>query len=397
MKVLLLNALYTPYLLGGAERVVQSLAEGLADAGHEPIVITTAPQKGNRLDQVNGIKVYNIGLRNVYWPWGRVDKPKALKLLWHTLDTYNPWMAREVARILDAEHPDVVHTNNLAGFSPLVWQRVKERAVPLVHTLHGSYLLCPRTTMFRDGKNCEKQCAVCRPFALPRERLCDAVDVVVSVSRFTLERHTKLGVFAGTPEKRVIFNACHMQPSVLSSDARPLPIRFGYLGLLDPTKGIDVLLASVTQLPRATWSLDVAGEGPTAYERYLRSQYEKPPVRFWGRSRPELFFPSIDVLVVPSIYNDPLPTVIIEALTWGVPVIGSTRGGIPELVADGHTGFLFDPDRPGDLLTKMQRYIDEPSLVAGMREACLKNAERFLPANVVERYLETYVRAVASA
>jgi len=212
----------------------------------------------------------------------------------------------------------------------------------------------------------------------------------VGVSRFILERHLKFGSFAATPEKRVIFNASHISAPGLPSDTRPLPVRFGYLGRLHPTKGLEVLLKSVAQLPEGTWSLSVAGQGLTTYERFLRSKYGTAAINFLGHVRPEAFFSDIEVLVVPSLWHDPLPTVIIEALTYGVPVIGSNRGGIPELVEEGRTGFLFNPSRRGDLTEKMQRYIDDPPTLDRMRPACAKRAKDFLPDNVVEQYLQLY-------
>jgi len=255
MKLLFVNSLYAPNIVGGAERFVQSLAEGVVKAGHQAVVICTAPQPGTHTDWINGVKVYYAGLKNLYWPFGSQQPQAALKSVYHVLDTYHPWMARGVARILDAEKPDLVHTNNLAGFSVLTWQGIKRRNLPLVHTLHDYYLLCPRSSMFREGKNCTTQCVKCRPYALPRNRPSNQVDAVVGVSQFILERHLKLRYFADTFRKDVIFNGYQSLNGyqtgslALPSHTPSLPIRFGYLGRLIPDKGLEILLESVSQLP----------------------------------------------------------------------------------------------------------------------------------------------------
>jgi glycosyltransferase involved in cell wall biosynthesis len=70
------------------------------------------------------------------------------------MDIYNPLMAWEVKKIIDREQPDLVHTHNLQGFSVAAWKVVKKRGLPLVHTMHDYYLLCPRNTMFGGGRNC---------------------------------------------------------------------------------------------------------------------------------------------------------------------------------------------------------------------------------------------------
>lgn len=398
MKVLFLNTLYAPNFLGGAERIVQSLAEGMAEAGHRVVVVSTVPRKETRIGWLNGVKIYYIGQRNFYyWPPRGKGSPKALKPFWHGLDTYNPWMAREVDRILEAERPDLVHTNVLAGFSALAWEPAKRRGLPLVQTLHDYYLLCPRATMFRNGKNCERRCLECRLYALPRGRLSNLADVVVGDSRFVLERHLEFGYFAATPEKRVIHNAYRAGPTIPAPGGQRLPIRFGYLGRLHPTKGLEVLLDSAKQLPKGTWRLDVAGRGLAEYERDLHTRHKDPAIEFLGHVKPEVLFSEIDVLVVPSVWNEPFGRVVVEAYAHGVPVIGSNRGGIPELIEEGRIGFLFDPGRPDELTAKMRRFIDERASISEMRAACLRKAESFLPENVVEQYLQAYASAMRSA
>lgn len=372
--------------------MIQSLAEGLVEAGHQAVVISTAPQKGTRMDHVNSVKVYYVGLKNLYWPYGK--RPAALKPIWHALSTYNPWMAREAARILDTEHPDIVNTSTLSGFSTSIFRLVKQRGLPLVHTPQDYYLLCPRSTMFRNGENCQKQCARCYPYALPRKHLSNQVDVVVGPSRFTLEHHLRFGCFAATPKKRVIYNAHDIEPATPTPDRRTLPIRFGFLGQLLPTKGLEVLLESVMRLPARTWSLNIGGRGRPTYESYLRNKYRIPAIKFLGHVKPEVFFPEIDVLVVPSLWHDPSPRVINEAYSRGVPVIGSDRGGIPELVEEDCTGLVFNPDYPGDLTAKMQHCISAPTVIDDMQAACTTKAETFLPNNIIEQYIKVYDGAI---
>ena len=393
MKILYINTLYAPNNVGGAERVVQSLAEGVARAGHQAVVVSAAAQAGTQTNWVNGVKAYYVGLKNVYWPYEDKRFHPALKAAYHVLDTYNPWMGRAVARILDEEHPDLVHTNNLAGFSSLAWQLVKKRDLPLVHTLHDYYLLCPRSSMFRNGQPCTTQCARCRVFALMRNRLSNHVDVVVGVSRFILERHLEFGYFATTPRRRVTNNGYRKESKesvALPRATWSLPIRFGYIGRFALEKGPKVLLESVSRLTKGTWSLDMAGSKHTLYGRYLRAKYETPSIKFLGYTETEVFFKKVDVLVIPSLWHDPLPTVIIEAYAHGVPVVGSNKGGIPELVEEGRTGFLFDPAQPNDLAVKLQRFIDEPPRLRDMRLACLEKAKDYMSERVIAEYLEVY-------
>lgn len=395
MKISLVNSLYFPDNFGGAERFTQTLAESLVEAGHQVAVIALNSRKGIQSSRVNGVKVHYLELKNLYWPFGDEAKSSLLKPFAHVLDIANVRMSRQLARIVDEERPEVVHTNNLAGFSVLVWNEIEKRRLPLVHTLHDHYLLCPRGTMFRNGRNCERRCAECLPFSLPKRRPSDRVDTVVGVSRFMLERHLEFGYFE--PSRKEV--APNPYEAAASTPSPPeLPIRFGYLGQLSHRKGIKALLEQAASLPEGSWSLDIAGRGITAeYERGLRLKHESRSVRFRGYTTPEDFFSRIDVLVVPSLLRESFGRGVIEAHAHGVPAICSDRGGLRELVREGGTGFLFDPDLPGDLKERMMRFIRNPSLKGDMRPRCLEEAEGYSPKNIAGRYLDLYAGAMERA
>jgi glycosyltransferase involved in cell wall biosynthesis len=108
LKILYISTLYTPNLIGGAERVVQSIAEDMAAAGHETVVLSATPQKST-VSWLNGVKVYYINLKNVYWPYGEKQNAAAAKALWHAFDTYNPWMTLAYG---EAGHCLVVYARN---------------------------------------------------------------------------------------------------------------------------------------------------------------------------------------------------------------------------------------------------------------------------------------------
>jgi glycosyltransferase involved in cell wall biosynthesis len=284
------------------------------------------------------------------------------------------------------------------GFSPGVWPRIRRRGLPIVHTLHDYYLLCPNATMFRDGRNCAGQHWDCRAYSLPRLRASRSVDAVVGVSRSVLERHLRHGAFRGVPRRHVIHN---MYRPGAGTEARSgavgdRPLRFGFIGQLSPIKGIELLLQAAAGMPRDGWELLVAGKGVPAYTDALRDRYSSTPaVRFLGFTRPEDFFAQVDVLVLPSIWHEPLGTVVIEALAHGVPVIGSARGGTPEMVEHERNGLLFDPDRPEALRASMETFLRRPELVEEMRPHCLRKARTFEPERILPRYEAVYADVLA--
>ena len=120
MKILIFNTLYSPNQIGGAEKSVQLLAEELLLAKHEPIVVCTSNK--DYISYINGVKVYYVKTNNLYWNYHAKEKNKYIKPLWHIIDSYNILVSRKVSAIFKTENPDIVHTNNLAGFSDIVWK-----------------------------------------------------------------------------------------------------------------------------------------------------------------------------------------------------------------------------------------------------------------------------------
>jgi len=392
MKILLVSSLYTPYVLGGAERSVQMLAEALLKLGEEVLVATLAPAAESRTEEVNGVPVHYLALQNFYWPFGNQDSARPLKPIWHALDSWNFRMAKSLGALLDRESPDVVHTNSIAGFSVAAWSVVKKRRLPLVHTLRDYYLLCPRSTMFRNDRNCRKICTDCRFYASPRRRATQLIDAIAGNSQFMLDRHHQYGCFTTTKVQRVIYNSWNVRPDASPTErAADTPLQLGYLGRLHPTKGIELLLKAVSRQAAHDCEIWIGGHGTPDYEADLRSSWTQPYVHFMGFVPPASLFKKIDVLVVPSLWHEPLPRAICEAYVHGIPVIGSNRGGIPEVIEEGRTGYVFDPSQPASLDSAIERFSKQPQGIAAMRNYVSKKSTDFAGEHVAQAYRNLYI------
>jgi len=115
-----------------------------------------------------------------------------------------------------------------------------------------------------------------------------------------------------------------------------------------------------------------------------------------GWMKPEEFYPTIDVLVVPSLWHEPLGRVVFEAYSYGVPVLGARRGGIPEIIDEGETGFVFDPEHQQELIALLRRILDRPSVVEGMREKCRRKSEEFSSETIGTQHQRLYLELLAS-
>lgn len=134
---------------------------------------------------------------------------------------------------------------------------------------------------------------------------------------------------------------------------RPAEPRVLYAGRLAPEKGVEDLIEAIriTRLP-----LTIVGSGPLEHE--LRARAAGLPIEFLGpRRRTELgaLYASHSVTCVPSI-SDPLPTVVLESLLCGTPVVGTRAGGIPWMVEDGVNGFIVEPRDPPALAAALAQH-----------------------------------------
>lgn len=392
MKILIVNNLYHPNIVGGAEKSAQSLAEALTTRGHEVVLATLNPEKRYEVAEVNGVRVYYLPLRNLYFP-NTHARPTPIKAVWHAVDSYNPFMAAALGAVLDRERPDVVNTHNICGFSASVWSAVKKRHLPLVHTLRDHYLLCSRSMMFHDDKACANLCTACRVYSQPRRSLSDLVDVVTGVSRTILERHIQYGCFSES-EKMVVYNAFEPPSGNGVYAGRNGHLRFGYLGRLHSSKGVDLLIRSFLELPAGKAELLIAGRGTPEYEEELKRLINGiPTIKMLGFVSPSDLLSEVDVTVVPSLCHDCAPRSVLESMAYHLPVIGSCRGGIPELMGEG-AGWAFEPDEPGALTQAMHRVIESRAELKGMSERAVERSKQFSAEAMVNGYLKAYADAI---
>lgn len=388
MKLVHINSLYAPFQVGGAEKSVQILAEAQHALGHQVSVLCTAPDGRPRQADVNGIDVHYLPVRNLYRPFTDEVPGAIRKALWHGLDTYNPLMEQLIGSKLDALKPDIVHTHTIAGLSVSAWHAAERRGIPRVHTLRDYYLACPRSTMFKGEYNCVRPCSSCGLYAAPRRRQSAKVNAVIGNSRFILDRHLDLGYFPAATIREVIFSG---QAAALEAGPVKRPIAdwpvFGYIGQINPTKGLGLLVEAFRELgPGAR--LRIAGRIDSVYAESLRAAAPEG-VEWLGWMTPAAFYASIDTIVVPSLWHEPLPRTVIEAATHGCRVIGSTRGGTPEAVTLVG-GMLFDPDTPGALVDALRRGLGRRDEARTAAEAVVRLATAFDPQARANDYLTVY-------
>jgi glycosyltransferase involved in cell wall biosynthesis len=394
MRIAIINSHYYPDEHGGAERSLRFLAEAAVARGHVCTVFTTGEAREST--ELNGVGIERFSLRK---------RPTATaaaraKLLWHLRDTYSSAGAVEMANAIKQFAPDVAHTNNLSGISVALWGCLRRLGIPIAHTLRDYYLICPNTAQFRNGQSCANRCGACRVMGAPRIAATRHVNTVIGNSHFVLESHLKLGAFESAHHD-VIYNGYEapitMDPREAVPASRALTV--GFIGRLAPTKGVEMLIDAFARAATSSGRamvLRIAGTGDQEYVDGLRAMARDLPVQFAGKMTPAAFYDSVDLTVVPSLWHEPLARVIFESFAHGVPVLASSRGGSPELVVPGRTGWLFDPSEEGALGSALSTAAEQLQSANGvsLSAECLRESQRFLPDRVVDSHLRAFEQLV---
>jgi glycosyltransferase involved in cell wall biosynthesis len=348
MRILLANTLYPstahPEIRGGAETFSKRLCEALVARGHFVRVVRCGPVRGRwEAEKTNGVEIATLPVRNVYSPWQNRSENPLARAIWHFLDDRMP-ASPDFDAILDEFRPDVLHSNVLPGLTTGLWSRARARGIPIVHTLHDYYLTCVRSLRFSGGDRCASTCTSCRVLTGHRRRAAALVDTVVSVSERTLAVHRENGVFSGDIQSVVIRNPPpKVESQVEAIDASDRPLVFGFLGRSCIEKGSFDLAEAFKDVPRARARLVIAGHADDETRKRIMEEAGTAEVSFLGFVSPESFFRQIDVMVLPSLWEEPSPMTIGESFAYARPVVGARRGGIPELIDDERTGWLYEP------------------------------------------------------
>lgn len=389
MRILHLSSLYPPEQVGGAELMVETLARTQAGQGHAVAVACASREVAGPARQ-DGVTVYRTGYGTPFhildWPQhGRLDR-----LRYKLATQWSPETVRRMAAAVRDFAPDVVNTHSLSELPPALWLMVARLGVPVVHTLHDFTSLCTNGAMARHGQACAGQHLKCRLYAEPHRRCQRSVSAVAAVGTDLLDRHVAAGFFGAVPPslRRVIWNPIPPgAPAARRSRDPEEPVRFGYLGRIEASKGADILMAACRRLPPQGWSLTVAGRAVDGLDSY-RAMTEGLPVAFVGFAERDAFLDGIDCLVVPPIWPEPFGRTVAEAYARGVPVIGTAIGGIGEQIGPGP--WLVPPGDEAALAAAMARIVAEPGRLAeGLTRAAAIRAGTD-PAAVADAYLDLY-------
>ncbi len=354
---------------GGAEKSVRLITEGLTGRGHQVRVVAT-----DLLAQGRDVFADDLVPAIAGGPARRL-----LGYFWHR-------PAHRIVRDAVREfQPDCVHLHTIGEFSPAVLAATRGR--PRVLTVHGpedwtrSLLRWNLAGAARGGRLSAGDAArylylrfLQRPAYLPRLR---RVDRVLAPSRY----------FADAVRADVGAVPVFVLPNGIGPGPRPAPVegldRVLFVGRLEPVKGVHVLLEAFRTLlaahPGARLSVVGDGTDRARLEAAAGELVADGRVVFHGwLPQPEVAgeLRAASVVVLPSLWPENFPTVALEALQLGRPLVASRVGGLPELVGEDNGALVGAGDAAG-LAAALGRLLGDRELLTRLGSGSAARAERY--------------------
>jgi len=305
--------------------------------------------------------------------------------------------------------PDIVHIHHLGGLSLGMVRFADELGIPVILTSHDHHPFCPRGQRIRNDKRiCQKivldECLEClkpqtvglnlpaklamyilakdrglnqlREMHKEIERQFSRIFKIIAPSQFHRERIIEAGVKA---EKTMVL-PYGLDLSLLEQvSPRPkgTPVRkFGYLGTLIPSKGVEDLIVAFKKMKVTGCELHIFGEtvpyhGLYDYDERLKEMASGHPVYFHGAYQPHelpLALSQIDCVILPSRWYESFGITIREAIRAKRPVIVSDIGAFKEAIIHEESGLLFPAGDVFELREMMDRLAQDPNLADKITE-----------------------------
>lgn len=345
------------YIRGGSDRYFLDLSDLLQRNGHQVSYLVSANGK-NVVDSRFAVRGFNVESPSL------MDIPGFI---------YSPHAVAQLRRLIKHERPEVAHLHIYYGqITASILSVLKEYGIPVVQTLHEFKLLCPVSSMVRDGRLCE-ECADgsywravwhrCNRGNLVRSLVTatesyvsntlgarESIDHFIAVSDFLRGKMIEHGI----PENKITTVHNFVRDDLFADNVDEGQY-FLYFGRIEKIKGLETLLKAMAAMPDV--DLYIVGSGDARQELEGSAvNMGLANIRFLGfKSGQELrdLIAGAIAIVSPSECNETFGLVLVESFSQCRPVIASRMGGMTEVVSDGEDGLLFDAGNVEQLVSAL--------------------------------------------
>jgi glycosyltransferase involved in cell wall biosynthesis len=408
MRILFLSNLYPPHVIGGYETLCQEAVEGLKKRGHETIVLTSTYGYDDEWSEANIHRLLSLeGDLQFYKIMDAWSYPSRKK---RNLD--------HLRQLITREQPEIVFIWGMWNLSKSLAKEAETlmgpRIVyylanpwPIEANMHQAFWDAPATS---TAKNVAKR-LMRLPARLILNEEWEKVPLRFEHAPCCSAAQRDQLLKAGVPLKKapVIYEGIDLQNYLVQADKRRYDYKDGllsivFVGILAEHKGVHTTIEALNQLSaeeRKRVRLTILGKGHHQYEGRLQNLVShhrlSEVVSFHSpipRSELPEFLGRFDVLLLPSIWAEPLARIMQEGLACGMVVVGSATGGTLETIVHGQNGLLFQAGDAVDLAEQIKRLLNNPVLLQTLAIHGRRTAEERFDINKMISELEAYLEEV---
>lgn len=374
MKVLNVNKFYN--VKGGSETYLFGLEDLLRKNNHISIPFSMKDDK-NIQNEYESYFIDHIDYKNMKFN----DKISSSFKIIYSLEA-----RRKIKKIIEDTSPEIAHLHIYQHqMSPSIIHELKKYDIPIVNTVHDLKVVCPNYKMLNKNGVCEEckggKYYKCFKYGCTKDsKLYSLVNVIECYLHKYLKSYSLVDRFIcpskfykqkliefGIEEKKVEYipnfvDSEKFEPSYEYEDY------FIYIGRLSEEKGIMTLLEAMNQVKES--KLKIVGTGPLAEAVSNRiKQMKLSNVELLGfKSGDELknIIQKSRFMVIPSEWYENGPMSVLECMAYGKAILGSNMGGIPELIEDGKTGYVFKAGNQNELASKINLLLQNELLTVDM-------------------------------
>jgi len=366
------------YLRGGAEKYFLEISRALVDAGHEVAVFSMHHPKNwtgawNKYF-VSRISFNEAKLRDYFLMPGRI--------------IYSLEAKRKFAKLVRDFKPDIIHIHNIYHqISPSILSVAKKNKIPVIMHVHDYKLICPNYKLYTNGQVCyrclgQRYCQAVAYKCFRGSYLASALMTaemyfhhkIIKIYENTIKHYIApsnfiVSIFSEFSYPTENFSVLHnfIDDKFLRGDINFTTDDYLlYYGRLSDEKGIPTLINALAHVKDKKLKLIIAGDGPAldSLKKEAWSLNFGKRVGFVGAKYGDELNDLIKrakAVIIPSVWLENMPFVLLESLALGKVVIASKIGGMPEIIDDTKNGFLFAPGDDRDLAKKIEA-LDELDL-----------------------------------
>ncbi|MBN1920170.1 MAG: glycosyltransferase family 4 protein [Anaerolineae bacterium] len=411
MRILLFSNYFPPHARGGYEQWAAEVAVELQRRGHT-VEVVTARERGNRDTPYLGIQVH------------RVLNLEAQEGMWET--AFRSFVQRgqleqqnliQLRTLIEQTCPDVAFIwgmwNVPRSIPALVESLLSSRVVyyfcdywPTLPSAYQQYWETPSGHRFtRIAKYLIGQLALKQLARNPLPALKWQHSYCVSAA--VCDRLIQSGIPLNHP--RVIYGGTQTEDfetaaAIRSERVQNDPLRILYAGRLTFDKGVHTVLQALDEFARGSVILTICGDPNSSYARELLTFAKERGLTkhiIFNGNVPRSEIPRImaehDVLIFPSIWEEPFARTVLEGMAAGLAVIGTTTGGTPEILNHNLTGLTFPPGDAAVLAHQIQTLLDNPDLASALASSGRDLVKKTFRFDQMVDALESGLEAVVTA